>query len=71
MNAPLDPQEPPDEDEVFDDAICCPYCDSPEVEYKPVGAVYRCCECGEYFEDDVPEIEAYEREERTKLGREY
>lgn len=59
------------EDDLPFDVIECPYCSSPDVEYKPVGDVYRCLDCLEYFEDDVPGIESVEREERTKLNREF
>ena len=54
-------------------AIECPYCGSEHVRETAVEELYRCRDCGEYFEDAVPSIEETEhtaRTTRTKLQRE-
>jgi uncharacterized Zn finger protein len=50
--------------------IECTACGSEDVVYVPHSELYRCYECGTYFEDDVPAIENIVKEERTKLRRE-
>lgn len=50
--------------------IECPFCGSDNSEWSSRASLYQCDECGEWFEDDIPEIEQVERRERTKMHRE-